>query len=61
MAEKSTESTKVVEMAYCVKCKEKTEMVNPGVITMKTNRPALQGTCIVCGTKMTRILPGKKA
>jgi len=31
-------------------------MKNPKNITMKNGRPATQGTCPVCGTKMNRIL-----
>ena len=41
--------------AYCVKCKAKREMKNPQQITMKNGKPAAQGTCPVCGTKMFRI------
>ena len=41
--------------AYCVKCREKREMKDPKVITMKNGKPATQGTCPKCGTKMFRI------
>jgi Zn finger protein HypA/HybF involved in hydrogenase expression len=41
--------------AYCVKCKAKKEMKNPKAITMKNKKPATQGTCPTCGTKMFRI------
>lgn len=41
--------------AYCVKCHAKREMKNPKSITMKNGRPATQGVCPVCGTKMFRI------
>ena len=41
--------------AYCVKCKAKREMKNPVAITLKNGRPATQGVCPVCGTKMFRI------
>ena len=40
---------------YCVKCKEKHEMQDPQEITMKNGRPATQGICPVCGTKMFKI------
>ena len=40
---------------YCVKCKAKKEMKNPKAITMKNKRPATQGTCTTCGTKMFKI------
>jgi hypothetical protein len=41
--------------AYCVKCKAKREIKDPVVITMKNGRPATQGSCPVCGTKMFKI------
>ena len=41
--------------AYCVKCRAKKEMKDPKSITMKNGRPATQGTCPSCGTKMFRI------
>ena len=41
--------------AYCVKCKDKREMKDAQQITMKNGRPARQGTCPECGTKMFKI------
>jgi len=41
--------------AYCVKCRSKREMKDAKAITMKNGKPATQGTCPVCGTKMFRI------
>jgi hypothetical protein len=41
--------------AYCVKCKAKRDMRNESKITMKNGKPATQGTCPVCGTKMFKI------
>ncbi len=41
--------------AYCVKCKKKQTMKEPEQITMKNGRPAVTGTCPVCGTKMFKI------
>jgi len=41
--------------AYCVKCRAKREMKDPKKITMKNGRPATQGVCPNCGTKMFRI------
>ena len=41
--------------AYCVKDKRKVEVVNPQRITMKNGKPALQGTCPICGNKVFRI------
>ena len=41
--------------AYCVKCRTKREMKDARAITMKNGKPATQGVCPVCGTKMFRI------
>ena len=41
--------------AYCVKCKGKQEMKDAQEIKMKNGRPAVTGTCPVCGTKMFKI------
>ena len=44
--------------AYCVKCRAKREMKDAKSITMKNGKPATQGVCPVCGTKMFRIGKG---
>ena len=41
--------------AYCVKCKAKREMKSPKAVTMKNGKPATQGECPTCKTKMFRI------
>jgi PHP family Zn ribbon phosphoesterase len=41
--------------AYCVKCRAKKEMKDAKAITMKNVKPAIQGVCPTCGTKMFRI------
>lgn len=41
--------------AYCVKCKDKVEIKDPKDITMKNGRPAVNGTCSKCGTKVFKI------
>jgi DNA-directed RNA polymerase subunit RPC12/RpoP len=41
--------------AYCMKCRKKVEMRNPRAVTLKNGRPATQGTCPSCGTKVFRI------
>jgi len=41
--------------AYCMKCRAKQEIVEPVQITMKNGKPATQGKCPVCQTKMFRI------
>lgn len=38
--------------AYCLKCRSKREMKNTKAVTLKNGRPATQGVCLVCGTKM---------
>jgi len=40
---------------YCVKCRAKREIKNGRAITMKNGKPATQGVCPVCGTKVFRI------
>ena len=40
---------------YCVKCKQKRIMNDEKKITMKNGKPATQGICSTCGTKMFRI------
>ena len=41
--------------AYCLKCRKKVEIKNPKAIIMKNKRPATQGVCPLCGTKVFRI------
>ncbi|MDE3074269.1 MAG: hypothetical protein KGJ86_02475, partial [Chloroflexota bacterium] len=41
--------------AYCVKCKTKREMKNSKSVTMKNGKPATEGVCPTCGTKMFKI------
>ena len=41
--------------AYCLKCRVKREMSNPTAITMKNGKPATEGKCPTCGTKMFKI------
>lgn len=40
---------------YCVKCKSKREIKEAKAITMKNGRPAKQGICPDCGTKIFKI------
>ena len=49
----------MAEIAYCVKCKAKSEMKDPQRVTMKNGRPAMKGICSKCGTGMYKILPSK--
>ena len=41
--------------AYCVKCKEKREVVDPEADFNKVGAPVTKGTCGVCGTKLYRM------
>ncbi len=41
--------------AYCMKCRTKVEIKDPRSITMKNKKPATQGVCPKCGTKVFRI------
>ena len=49
------------QLAYCVKCKTKREMKDPKQVTMKNGKPAMQGECSTCGTKMNLIMPASAA
>ena len=42
-------------LAYCVKCRRKVDVKNAKAITMKNGKPATQGICSACGTKVFRI------
>ena len=52
------EST-TVATGYCMKCKAQREIKNAKQITMKNGRPATEGACPVCGTKIFKIGAGK--
>jgi Domain of unknown function (DUF5679) len=41
--------------AYCVKCRTKRVMKDEKAVTMKNGKPATQGVCPECGTKMFKI------
>ncbi|HTK05502.1 MAG TPA: DUF5679 domain-containing protein [Candidatus Eisenbacteria bacterium] len=51
-------------IGYCVKCKDKREMKDAQQVEMPAKgggtRPAMKGTCTVCGTGMFKILPKQK-
>jgi DNA-directed RNA polymerase subunit RPC12/RpoP len=44
--------------AYCMKCRRKVEIKNARSVTLKNKRPATQGVCPNCGTKVFRIGKG---
>ena len=48
-------STAAVTTGYCMKCKTQRTMTGPKPVTMKNGRPATEGSCPECGTKMFKI------
>jgi uncharacterized protein DUF5679 len=50
----------IVATGYCMKCKAQREIKNAKQITMKNGRPATEGACPVCGTKIFKIGAGAK-
>jgi len=42
-------------MGYCMKCKTQREIKDSKQVTMKNGRPATEGVCPVCGTRMFKI------
>lgn len=44
--------------AYCFKCRAKRTISNPTPTRLKNGRPATQGQCPNCGTKVFRIGKG---
>jgi hypothetical protein len=40
---------------YCVKCRAKKEIKDAKAVTMKNGRPATEGSCPTCGTKIFKI------
>ena len=50
-----TEFTKVEKRSSSSADRKKVEIQNPRAITMKNKRPATQGVCPRCGTKVFRI------
>ncbi len=47
--------TRMATEAYCVKCRTKRTMKDEKAVTMKNGKPATQGICPECGTKMFKI------
>ncbi|OGO72594.1 MAG: hypothetical protein A2Z49_01500 [Chloroflexi bacterium RBG_19FT_COMBO_56_12] len=52
--------TKMEFEGYCVKCRKKQKVKNGTEKTASNGRKMAQGTCPVCGTKVTRFLSNKK-
>ena len=40
---------------YCLKCRERREISGAKPITMKNGKPATEGTCPTCSTKIFKI------
>ena len=40
---------------YCMKCREEREIADAHEVQMKNGRPATEGKCPVCGTRMYRL------
>ncbi len=55
---KTRRRSRMATEAYCFKCRAKREIKDPQLTTLKNGRPATQGVCPVCGTKMFRIGKG---
>ena len=47
--------TTIAKIGYCVRCHEKREIKDAHAVTLKNGKPAVQGTCSMCGTNMTVI------
>jgi hypothetical protein len=45
----------VMAEGYCVKERKKVEIKDPKQVTMKNGRPAIEGVCPDCGTKIFKI------
>jgi Domain of unknown function (DUF5679) len=56
---KAGKSPMAADEGYCVKCKTKRKISNAQEVKMANGRPALKGSCPVCGTGMFKILPPK--
>ena len=54
-AGKFTDFRRTKMEGYCMKCKEKREIKDVKPVTMKNGKPANEGTCPVCGTKIFKI------
>ncbi len=48
-------ATATVPKGYCMKCRASREMLNAAPVTMKNGKPATEGKCGVCGTRMFKI------
>jgi hypothetical protein len=51
----SSKEVRSMAEGYCVKERKKVEIRDPKQVTMKNGRPAIQGFCPDCGTKIFKI------
>jgi uncharacterized protein DUF5679 len=54
-AEAAVKGGPVMPEGYCVKERKKVEIKDAKQVTMKNGRPAIQGVCPDCGTKIFKI------
>lgn len=47
--------------AYCVRCKQKREIIHPQHTIGKRNKPLVKGKCANCGAGMTKFLKKNEA
>ena len=43
-------------LTYCVKCRRKTENLNPKILERKNGRLIMQSECNECGIKKSRVI-----
>lgn len=56
MSQENIENAAVTEQMYCVKCRTMVTVTAPKKVNMKSNRPALKGTCPHCSTSTFKIM-----
>ena len=49
------DNTEAVE-AFCLRCRVKSPMKKAVAVTLANGSDAMQGDCLVCGTRMSRIM-----
>lgn len=49
-----------MHISYCLKCKEKHEMVNPEIVEMKNGRNRISGKCKKCNSKTSLLIKNNK-
>jgi hypothetical protein len=55
LAHRGNEKGDPMPEGYCVKERKKVEIKDAKQVTMKNGRPAIQGVCPDCGTKIFKI------